>query len=923
MNKLKIIILTTLILISASIYSQNNSKISNKLQNLFDTKNKSEYSVFIFYKDKGNNLAKKMVDVEKLLPSNAIKRRKKLMKNKSSVATFYDIPLNKYYFDETKKYINKLRHKLKWLNAISAEVSEENIKKIANLSFVKKIDIVRKGTINRKNNNIDFSKNIMYNPFIKSPKNSKYNLNYGSSLTQLEQINVPIIHDMGYDGSGVIICVMDAGFNNLEHPTFNNMNIIGQYDFVNDDANVDDEGDMGTGNHGTMTLSTIGGFQQNQLIGPAYGANFILAKTENTDSETTIEEDNWVAAMQWAEDNYGPDVTSTSLGYIYFDDGTGYDASELDGNTATITIGADIAASLGILVVNSAGNSGSGVTTIGAPADGDSVLAVGAVYADNSRTYFSSVGPTGDGRIKPDVMAMGSNVYVAEAPSGSGYTTADGTSFSCPLTGGAAALLIQMVPTANNMEIIEAMKMTANNSSSPNNEYGWGIINVKDAYEYFVPSINHSPLSDTENSYGPYHITVNIISRSDLILNEQKLFWRRNNGAWQTVIMSSSKESGTFSADIPGDGTNANYDYYFTAQNTITTRTLPENAPSSFFSFSIITDNTFPIINHSAIAEYYKNLFPVAQINAEITDNTGINLQDSYVEWLINNNPQSNFNFTLTEGNNYSASFPNTPINIGDIIKYKIIATDNANSPHTTYYPTSGYNEFTITDRISFEQNQFSHNWIFSGDENWFITNTEHQDGSFSAKSGNINNNQESVISITFSCNEPGQVSFFKKVSCEDGSSNNWDFLKFSIDGVEKGRWDGEVSWSSENYNINAGEHILKWSYEKDVSISTGDDCAWIDNITLPESSVNIRTLKSRNFNLFPNPANEYITLDFKNEQENSNIEIYNQTGKLIRIINSYKNKSTIDVSNFSSGIYLCKLINKNSVEFVKFIISR
>ncbi len=489
-------ILYFILIISTLTSTAQNSKFSNTLTKIVNSDKKETFTVWIFFTDKGNNLNAKLADAEKNLPQHAVNRRKKIMK-KQSVATFYDIPISENYLTQILNHIDKLRQKSNWLNAISAEVTKNQLNELNRLAFVKKIDIVRTGKISEYNSEFDFSSACSNFIF---PKSVNYNLNYGSSLNQLEQINVPAAHNLGYNGDGIIICVMDAGFNNLEHQVFANMisenRILGTWDFVNNDTIVDDQSDMGTGDHGTETLSTIGGFYEGQLIGPAYGAKFILTKTENTDSETTVEEDNWVAAMEWAENNFGPDVTSTSLGYIDFDDGTGYDASELDGNTATITIGADIAASLGILVVNSAGNEGSGTTTIGAPADGDSVLAVGAVDALGYRASFSSVGPTGDGRIKPEVMAQGSNVTVAAPTSVDGYKTASGTSFSCPITAGAAAVLMQMVPTADNMEIFKALKETASNHLNPNNEYGWGIINIIDAYKYLngtleIPLLKH------------------------------------------------------------------------------------------------------------------------------------------------------------------------------------------------------------------------------------------------------------------------------------------------------------------------------------------------------------------------------------------------------------------------------------------------
>ena len=261
------------------------------------------------------------------------------------------------------------------------------------------------------------------------------------------------------------------------------------YDFVNNDSNIGDEGDMGQGYHGTFTLSAIGGYYPGHFIGPAYSANYILAKTENTDSETPIEEDNWVAALEWA-DSIGVDVTSTSLGYNDFDPqgdgGPDLTWQDMNGNTAIITIAADLAVKKGILVFNSAGNEGFNAdhNTIIAPADGDSVIAVGAVDSKGIRASFSSVGNTADGRTKPDIMAMGVGVACAWNKDDNSTAFVDGTSLSCPLAAGAGAIILSANPNLTPMQIREALRMTASNNSSPDREMGWGIIDVIKAMNY-------------------------------------------------------------------------------------------------------------------------------------------------------------------------------------------------------------------------------------------------------------------------------------------------------------------------------------------------------------------------------------------------------------------------------------------------------
>jgi len=438
--------------------------------------------VWVYFKDKGLNKDTYFNNPLLVVSEKSLQRRSKVFP-KDKLITFEDLPVHNPYVDRVKNSGMIIRHKSKWLNAVSGFVPKEKINEISSLPFVKKVDVlyslrkseepVEEDIPITSENNFQLNKQLQYD--------------YGQSFAQLQQINVPAVHDLGYTGEGVVICVMDAGFNRLSHEVFANLDIIAAWDFVNGDPNVGDEGDMGTGSHGTQTLSVIGGFKEGDLIGPAFNASYILAKTENTDSETPIEEDHWIAAMEWA-DSIGVDVTSTSLGYIDFDPPyPSYTWEDMDGNTTVITIGADLAAQRGIVVVNSAGNEGSHPThnTLGAPADGDSVIAVGSVNSSGTRSSFSSVGPTVDGRIKPDVMARGSSTRVASPFSNTSYSNASGTSFSCPLAAGVAALILDANPNLTPMQVREAMRETASNSSSPDNLMGWGILNALDAINYF------------------------------------------------------------------------------------------------------------------------------------------------------------------------------------------------------------------------------------------------------------------------------------------------------------------------------------------------------------------------------------------------------------------------------------------------------
>ncbi|MEJ5263634.1 MAG: S8 family serine peptidase, partial [Ignavibacterium sp.] len=478
---MKNILLMLVLLTSIHIYPQSVvEKFSPELQTKLNSINASEkILVWIYFTDKGNSLENYFNNPASVVSEKSLQRRTKL--NNESLIDFTDLPVNQNYIEELQTIGFQLKQKSKWLNAVSGYANKNVIEQIAQRNFIKSLDIVK--TFKKTESELEFTETEFEKPQHPSQPEGVNSLNYGQSYTQLNLMQVPAVHDLGYDGSGVTICVMDAGFNNLAHVAFDSMNIIAMWDFVNGDPNVGDEGDMGNGSHGTNTLSVIGGFAPGNLIGPAYRSNYILAKTENTDSETPVEEDNWVAALEWA-DSIGVDVTSTSLGYLEYDPPfTSYTWQDMNGNTAIITIAADLAVKKGIVVVNSAGNEGwrSTPNSLVAPADGDSVFAIGAVDGSGIRVGFSSFGPTVDGRIKPDFMAMGSNVWAARSSGTTQYTYVSGTSFSCPLSAGVVALLLQSNPNLTPIQIRNILRQTSTRSNTPDNFYGWGIIKALDA----------------------------------------------------------------------------------------------------------------------------------------------------------------------------------------------------------------------------------------------------------------------------------------------------------------------------------------------------------------------------------------------------------------------------------------------------------
>lgn len=448
--------------------------------------------VWVFFRDKGPDPSARLGEVA--LSPRALARR--ALRGDTRRATADDVPLLPAYVSAVAARVARVRHEVAWVNAMSVEATAEQVAAVEALPFVARVDLVR-GYGRRPEEDLrgraetttdtpdDHCKRTCPTSSPAPTPSAAPTLDYGASAGQLGQIGVPAVHRMGLHGEGVIVASFDTGFDTLFHEAFSSMDIADRHDFVNGDGDVGDGRDRGDGSHGTETLSVLGGFASGRLIGPAFNATFLLAKTEDTTSETPVEEDNWAAAAEWAEAR-GADVISSSLGYLTFDPGIpSYTFADMNGRTAISTRAADLAASRGVVVVNSAGNQGLNAqhNTLGAPADGRLVLTVGAVTAAGTRASFSSVGPTADGRTKPDVVAQGVSVTAAAPDTPRAYTTVSGTSFSCPLTAGVVALVLQARPSATVTQVEDALRSTASQASRPDNLLGWGIVNAEAAVQ--------------------------------------------------------------------------------------------------------------------------------------------------------------------------------------------------------------------------------------------------------------------------------------------------------------------------------------------------------------------------------------------------------------------------------------------------------
>jgi serine protease AprX len=480
--QMKNIIGTLLILLIVGLQLQGFSQTYSKYVIRFTNKNYTPSTLYTI----GNPSA--------YLSVKAIQRRS----NQGIGIVQNDLPVNPAYIDSVRNAgAVTILEKSKWLNSVTIFTNDAvALNKIHTFPFVQKVDSVFKYVAKTKYNLMysrdnKRSENMFHN-LQKVPSylqtNSKANekqtssYDYGPSGVQALMINIDYLHNLGFSGQGMTIGVIDAGFFGADtakvfDSLWTNNQILGTHDFVSPGGNV-----FTAATHGMMVLSTMGGNLPGQIVGTAPKADYWLLRSEDANTETIIEEYNWVSAAEFA-DSVGVDVINSSLGYTEFDNPLmNHTYSDMDGNTCISTIGADIAASKGILVVNSAGNSGNSPWKyIGAPADADSILTVGAVDYNQNPASFTSHGPSFDGRIKPNVADMGENAIIA-ATNGGGVIQGSGTSFSSPIMAGASACLWQAFPSMNNMSILHYIEQSSSKYSNPDTLVGYGVPNFMAAY---------------------------------------------------------------------------------------------------------------------------------------------------------------------------------------------------------------------------------------------------------------------------------------------------------------------------------------------------------------------------------------------------------------------------------------------------------
>lgn len=428
----------------------------------------------VFFTDKPN-VAQSLSNPISILTQKAIDRKNKF----GIVIDETDVPVNENYITTLKQQSGiSVLAKSKWFNLAHVVGAKADVDALLALPFVSRIEFADRSLNSPPNQTSPLSKTQKFQA-------AQVTFNYGGSLNQVQMMNVDQLHLQDFTGEGITVGVMDSGFPGVNTMAAfqrlrDNGDLLGGFDFVN---RTPDVFAFNGNDHGTQVLSAMAAFVDGQLIGAAPDASYFLFLTEDVFSETPVEETYWVEAAERA-DSLGVDILNTSLGYSRFDDSRyNYTPSDMNGQTAFITLGADKAFEKGMIVVNSAGNSGNDATwqIVTAPADGFQVLALGAVNATGTVAATSSRGPTADGRIKPDVAAQGVSTVVVNQSNQ--VVSNSGTSFSSPLVTGAIAALWQANPIKTPAEIISFVKNSGSQAGAPDNTLGYGIPDFQQALQ--------------------------------------------------------------------------------------------------------------------------------------------------------------------------------------------------------------------------------------------------------------------------------------------------------------------------------------------------------------------------------------------------------------------------------------------------------
>jgi len=393
-----------------------------------------------------------------------------------SLITLADLPPDPEYIDAVSNAGAEIRRISRWFNRISIEADLNIVNDIKLLPFVSEVTAVGRGYPA----SWAYEEAGRWEGYPAPGEGADLPGMYGPSYMQNLQVNAIEAHRQGYTGRGVLMLILDSGFE-LSHEAYSSLDKFTEYDFVEDDDYTGLEIDVdskGQPNHGTGCLSVIAGYRPGNLIGIAYEASFILAKTEDVRQEVVQEEDDFIAAMEWGE-RLGARVLGASLSYKDW-----YDVTDYDGETPLTSRAANHARKLGVLSVTSMGNEGPQPMTLGAPAEAFGVIGAGAVDSTGKVARFSSRGPSADGRTKPDLTAMGIRTACVSPQTEHYYSRWNGTSLSQPVLSAVCALVRGAHPDWSTGKVERALKETASHADRPDNIYGWGIPDVMAAINW-------------------------------------------------------------------------------------------------------------------------------------------------------------------------------------------------------------------------------------------------------------------------------------------------------------------------------------------------------------------------------------------------------------------------------------------------------
>lgn len=413
-----------------------------------------------------------------------------------------DLPVNPSYLQQISNLGIPVHNLSKWMNGATVLLTDSSLmSQVRAFPFVKFVQYTGK----------------LVGAVQVSPKkvSSQINFNYGSAATQINQLNGAFLHDLGFRGKGIQVAVLDAGFINVNiNPCFDSLRLqgrlLGTKDIINPNSNIYTED-----NHGAMVLSTMTGNLPGQFLGTAPDASYWLIRTEYGPTEYKVETDFWCSGIEYA-DSVGVDVVNSSLGYTQFDDATmNFTYADMNGKVSRASRAATLASKKGIVVVVSAGNDGAKAWHyIGSPGDADEIITVGAVMSSGAPSTFTSSGPSSDGRVKPEICAMGSLSAVVNT-SGT-PVTGSGTSYSSPIMAGMMACLLQRyksIKTNINMTtLLNSVFESGSLYNNPSALMGYGIPNFSNADQNLslFDSLQQIEKSNFIVDYNSVHNNINI-----------------------------------------------------------------------------------------------------------------------------------------------------------------------------------------------------------------------------------------------------------------------------------------------------------------------------------------------------------------------------------------------------------------------------